>query len=77
MSNENSTKPARPRCFACGRPMGQEHSRYLADTRDGQVVWVGASCMSEILSAGEAGWQPPKGGPRLWRRTSSETGSGK
>jgi len=52
------------RCFACGRRLGRYPT--LVDTRDDQRVFVGRECAIEIERAGEAGWQPPKGGPRLW-----------
>lgn len=55
------------RCFACDRKLGRNPA--LVDTRDSQMVFVGRECWRQIKAAGEAGWQPPKGGPRLylWR----------
>jgi len=52
------------RCFACGRPLGR--SPALVDTRDGQKVFVGRSCARLIEKAGDAGYDPPKGGPTLY-----------
>lgn len=52
------------RCFACGRALGK--SPAIADTRDGQMVYVGRECYRLIAAAGEAGYQPQRGGPRLW-----------
>jgi len=52
------------RCFACGRKLG--NNPYPADTRDGQFVFVGSECYKLIKSAGGSGYQPPKGGPKLW-----------
>lgn len=52
------------RCFACGRRLGR--NPLLVDTRDDQQVFVGRECAKHVLSAGEDGWQPPKGGPRLF-----------
>lgn len=52
------------RCFACGRLLGKNPA--LADTRDGQTVFVGSECFKFIKTAGEHGWQPPRGGPRLY-----------
>jgi hypothetical protein len=52
------------RCFACDRPLGRNPFR--VDTRDGQTVFVGDVCYANVVKAGEAGYQPPKGGPRLW-----------
>lgn len=53
------------RCFACGRVI---HAKmpHKADTRDGQWVFVGAECFKLVMAAGETGYQPPKGGPRLY-----------
>lgn len=52
------------RCFACGRPLGR--SPALVDTRDGQRVFVGRSCARLVERAGDAGYQPEAGGPRLY-----------
>lgn len=54
----------RERCFACDRPLGRFAAR--VDTRDDQIVRVGSECFKLIEEAGEAGYQPPKGGPRLF-----------
>lgn len=56
--------PMAERCFACDRKLGR--SPLLVDTRDGQLVYVGRECAKMIRAGGSAGWQPPKGGPRLW-----------
>jgi hypothetical protein len=52
------------RCFACNRKLGKHPQ--LADTRDAQLVHVGRECIKKIIAAGEAGYQPPLGGPRLY-----------
>lgn len=52
------------RCFACDKPLLTP--AILADTRDAQVVHVGPDCAKKIAKAGDAGYQPPKGGPRLY-----------
>ena len=52
------------KCFACDRPLGKDPRR--ADTRDDQIVYVGRDCLRRIAAAGEDGYQPPTGGPRLW-----------
>lgn len=54
------------KCFACDRPLGRLGPEWMADTRDGQLVYVGRECFRKIKGAGALGWQPPKGGPRLW-----------
>ncbi len=52
------------KCFACDKPMkGKPH---LADTRDNQTVFVGPDCFSRIRAAGDDGYQPPLGGPKLF-----------
>lgn len=51
------------RCFACGRPM--LHPR-LVDTRDAQTVYVGRCCGARVTAAGDRGYQPKLGGPRLY-----------
>ncbi len=52
------------KCFACGRKTGK--SPELVDTRDGQLVYIGSECFKLVQTAGEEGYQPPLGGPRLW-----------
>lgn len=52
------------KCFACDRKLGRNPRR--ADTREDQWVFVGSECYKLIRVAGEAGWQPPLGGPRLY-----------
>lgn len=51
-------------CFACGKRLGKNPR--LADTRDGQTVYVGSECYELIRVAGTNGYQPPAGGPRLY-----------
>lgn len=51
-------------CFACDKRLGQ--IPHVADTRDDQFVLVGSECYKRIKAAGESGYQPPKGGPRLY-----------
>lgn len=51
-------------CFACDRKLGKNPK--MADTRDGQTVFVGTECFKLIEQAGDEGYQPPTGGPRLW-----------
>jgi hypothetical protein len=53
------------RCFACDRVIHLKKP-FMADTRDAQIVYVGSECHKRIVEAGEAGWQPPKGGPKLF-----------
>jgi len=56
--------PLRLKCFACGLSIGKRDPEAdLVDTRDGQMVWVGSACHRRVIAAGEAGYQPPLGGP--------------
>lgn len=51
------------KCFACGKVLkGQK--RNIAFTEDGQSIFVGSECYKRI---GDSGYQPPLGGPKLWR----------
>lgn len=51
------------KCFACDRPI---IDGYLVGCADEQDVSVGNECFRNIRRAGESGWQPPLGGPRLY-----------
>jgi hypothetical protein len=51
-------------CFVCERKLGKNPK--LVDTRDCQKVFVGSECYKKIKAAGKQGWQPPKGGPKLY-----------
>ena len=55
---------AKTKCYACDRPLG--NNPLLVDTRDGQTAYVGRECAKKIMQGGNQGWQPPKGGPRLY-----------
>lgn len=52
------------KCFACDKPLKSEP--HWADTRDDQIVPVGPCCFKKIKKAGETGYQPPLGGPKLY-----------
>lgn len=52
------------KCFACDKKLGKNPA--LADIRDGQTAFVGTECYRAIKASGEEGFQPEKGGPRLW-----------
>ncbi len=51
-------------CFACDKVTKNPD---WAITSDGQTVYVGSDCWRRICKAGKDGYQPPKGGPRLYR----------
>lgn len=53
------------RCFACDKLLGKNPT--LVDTHDSQTAYVGSSCFNLIMRAGDNGYQPPKGGPRLYQ----------
>ena len=57
------------KCFACDKPIRSSAIRE-ADTRDAQIVQVGPDCLKRIQRAGQAGYQPRLGGPRLYPLTS-------
>lgn len=58
------------RCFSCGRTTGKNPHR--AVTSDlAQIVYVGSECYKLI---GDAGYQPPLGGPRLYRAKFNASG---
>jgi hypothetical protein len=50
-------------CFACDCPM---NSKYLVRCIDEQTVFIGSECFKRVRTAGADGWQPSKGGPRLF-----------
>lgn len=62
-------------CFACGRPMrGKSYPAQVE--REDTVVHVGPDCASHIKAAGNAGYQPPLGGPRLFHIDTQESTNG-
>lgn len=57
------------KCFACDKPISQKDGvllHRLVDTRDDQIVFVGSDCFRKVKASGDTGYQPPKGGPRLY-----------
>lgn len=54
------------KCFACDRAFGPLATPTLVTCTDDQTGYVGYDCYLKIKSAGAAGYQPPKGGPRLY-----------
>jgi hypothetical protein len=54
-----------PKCFACGKSI--RSTAHEIGTRDGQTAYVGPECFKLIVRSGETGYQPPKGGPRLFQ----------
>lgn len=53
-------------CFACGKAIKSSTTANLVDTRDAQTVFVGPDCYKKVVTAGEQGYQSPKGGPKLY-----------
>ena len=51
-------------CFACGKKLGMMPQ--LVTCKDDQTVHVGIECYRLIKATGKDGYQPPKGGPRLY-----------
>jgi hypothetical protein len=52
------------KCFACDKKLGL-NPKLVQSAVDEQTMYVGSDCYKRILAAGEAGYQPPLGGPRL------------
>lgn len=54
------------RCFACGKRLRCRSE--LVYCSDEQAPVVGPDCWQHIWDAGDKGYQPPMGGPRLWAK---------
>ena len=56
------------KCFACGKAINPfcDWEIDKVKTEDGQKVRVGGSCYRSISASSPDGWQPPKGGPKLY-----------
>lgn len=61
------------RCFACDRQLSKTerhavHTRAVSSAAvvSPATVFVGTTCWALIVRAGEEGYQPSKGGPRLF-----------
>ena len=63
MAGCNAATENKHPCFACDRLMS---GKYLVACIDEQTVFVGSECFKKIRVSGADGWQPPKGGPRLF-----------
>ena len=58
------------RCFACNRVIDLPKPAKVVVTSDGaQLVYVGPDCYKLVVQAGATGYQPPRGGPRLFIQT--------
>jgi len=53
-------------CFACNRRLVRPEEVYTTDGDGSNMVWVGPECFKKIEAAGDFGYQPPLGGPRLF-----------
>jgi len=58
-------KPEPEKCFACGKPI-RKAEPYMVQTIDGQKPFVGPECAKKVVDFGDFGYDPPKGGPRLY-----------
>lgn len=63
--NKGNAGDADTSCFACGRSL-KNVFQFPCKTSDGQRVVVGPECYKNVKTAGKEGWQPPKGGPKLF-----------
>lgn len=52
-------------CFACNKLIKAGNEK-LVDTKDAQLVFIGPECYKKVVKAGDKGYQPPLGGPRLF-----------
>lgn len=52
------------KCFACDRLLRKP---YRVRCEDEQFPFVGPECFKKVVKAGKDGYQPPKGGPRLFK----------
>jgi hypothetical protein len=59
------------RCYACDRALKKPREVYTADD-GGQRQFVGPECFQHVVAAGDAGYQPPLGGPRIYAARSAE-----
>jgi hypothetical protein len=53
------------KCFACDRPIKRKVP-LQAMTIDGQLVVIGSECYRQIGKDPTNGYQPPKGGPKVY-----------
>lgn len=69
-----ASKATQEKCFACDKPI-QPGKECMVETADHQTVYVGSECYRKVKAAAknpgtgfepERGYQPPKGGPRLY-----------
>lgn len=51
-------------CFACDKIINKSPEKVFC--KDAQWVYVGPECFRKIAQANSPGYQPPKGGPRLY-----------
>lgn len=63
------------KCYACDRRIGTGTVVYTSDDGQQQQL-VGSECYVHVKDAGAAGWQPPKGGPRLFAHKADAAASG-
>lgn len=52
------------KCFACDRQI--KATAHVVTCTDEQIVYVGPCCFKKTANAGLEGYQPSKGGPRLY-----------
>lgn len=65
-TNRNQHDQGNGRCFACDRLLGTKKPHEVF-TSDPQMQWVGPDCYRKVVATGMNGYQPPKGGPKLFR----------
>ena len=53
-------------CFCCGKTLHMMCALTRVTCADDQTVLVGNECLKHIKKAKFEGYQPPKGGPKLY-----------
>lgn len=52
-------------CYCCGKKTANPYQAFCEDD-NGQEQLVGRDCYKQIKAANSEGWQPPRGGPRMF-----------
>lgn len=64
MADQSVVQQGDAKCFACERPLkGWAIEAQVCGELT--IVHVGPDCFKRIVSAGDSGYQPPLGGPKL------------
>jgi hypothetical protein len=61
------------KCFVCDKKLGRNPPRVI--TEDGQVPYVGAGCLKDVIAAGKDGLRT-RGGPKVFTLKEYATANG-